>query len=70
MPGICLNKNNSKIEIWKSLSNGQIIFNKVERSIGSEFCSWIIIVSSIMIGIAVGFIRANLGAFGADQVKF
>jgi solute carrier family 15 (peptide/histidine transporter), member 3/4 len=39
-----------------------------DRSIADESCSWIIILTVILIGVAVGFIKANLGPFGADQV--
>lgn len=39
-----------------------------DRSIANESCSWIIIISSILVGVGVGFTRANLGPFGADQV--
>jgi peptide/histidine transporter 3/4 len=40
-----------------------------ERSIANESCSWIIITSCILTGVGVGFTRANLGPFGADQVR-
>ena len=44
--------------------------NSFSRTIGAESCSWVIILTVILIGVAVGFIKANLGPFGADQVKF
>lgn len=33
-----------------------------------EACSWAVIVSCILISVGVGFVRSNLGPFGADQV--
>jgi dipeptide/tripeptide permease len=74
LPGLCFVSNSNTTVDWSNLTRfydyEQSNLKKFDRSIASESCSWIIIVSVVFIGIGVGFIRANLGPFGADQVKF
>lgn len=53
---------------WYEVFGGESTLGRVERSLGAESCSWVVIVSVVLIGIGVGFTRANLGPFGADQV--
>lgn len=72
IPSFC-NANSSIID-WSVLNStihldGFITVKKPDRSLIEETCSWVIIMTVVLIGIAVGFIRANLGPFGADQVK-
>lgn len=73
IPSFC-NTNGSVVD-WSVInvtfnSNGFLGSSKPDRSIIDEACSWVIILTVALIGIAVGFIRANLGPFGADQVGF
>lgn len=42
---------------------------KKDRNIGQESCSYIIIISILLNSIGIGFLRANLAPFGADQVR-
>lgn len=66
LPGYC--NANSSIVNWSPIMNITLIYKDdhydngyVHRSLGSEACSWVIIVTVIFVGIAVGFLRANLG---------
>lgn len=66
IPGICFSNNtffNSSI-----IDENFPFFSKPDRPLIEETCSWVIILTVVIIGISVGFIRANLGPFGADQV--
>jgi peptide/histidine transporter 3/4 len=45
-----------------------MVKSSFNRTIADESCSWVIIITVVLIGVAVGFIKANLGPFGADQV--
>jgi hypothetical protein len=73
VPGFC--KANSSIVDWTTinyttgLSGKELdVYFRVDRSAFEELCSWVIITTMFMVGIGVGFLRANLGPFGADQV--
>jgi len=66
LPGYC--NVNSSIVNWSPILNTTLTHRDdhydngyVRRSLGSEACSWVIIVTVIFVGIAVGFLRANLG---------
>ena len=39
-------------------------------SISNEPCSWLFILTILAVGFGVGFIKSNIGPFGADQVRF
>ncbi len=39
------------------------------RGLLDEQCSWYVSLAVVTIGCAIGFVKANLGPFGADQVK-
>lgn len=79
LPGIC--SANSTIADWslinittifKSSDSGANVvdpFLKSDRHLFNESCSWVIFLTVFMIGIGVGFVKANLGPFGADQVS-
>ena len=68
LPGIC-NANSSTINWSPILVNTTLSsYAQTDRSLFDEACSWIIVIASFMVGIAVGFVKANLGPFGADQV--
>lgn len=74
VPSYC-NSNRSIID-WDIITSGFNKFNSsrpqtdsFSRSIADESCSWVVIITVVLVGIAVGFIKANLGPFGADQVK-
>ena len=73
IPNYC--NSNSSIIDWtilnKTLSSTGYLTTtlKPDRSLIEETCSWVIILTVVLIGVAVGFIRANLGPFGADQVR-
>jgi hypothetical protein len=70
LPGIC-SANGSVID-WSLINITSMQRfdpnNRVNKSIFAESCSWVIIFTVFMIGIGVGFVKANLGPFGADQV--
>jgi hypothetical protein len=74
LPGICFVSNSTinwnNYTKWYDVLDGESTLNRLDRSLGAESCSWIIIISVLLVGIGVGFIRANLGPFGADQVCF
>ena len=64
LPGFC-NANSSVVD-WTPILNYTLRYSDsndhfVDRSLTSEACSWVIILTVIFIGIAVGFLRANLG---------
>jgi len=66
LPGYC--NANSSIVNWIPISNMTLVNSDddydngyVHRSLGSEACSWVIIVTIVLVGTAVGFLRANLG---------
>ena len=67
IPDVCTI--NNSILNWTFEEENFPFYGKPDRSLLEETCSWIIILSVVLIGISVGFIRANLGPFGADQVK-
>lgn len=70
IPNYC-NSNSSRLD-WSNItlgSDGFLATRKPDRSIFEETCSWVIILNAVLIGIGSGFIRANLGPFGADQVR-
>lgn len=76
VPRFC-NSNRSIID-WVVINSNDVTHSNMtstrrpvdnfNRSIADESCSWIIIITVILVGIAVGFIKSNLGPFGADQV--
>ena len=71
VPDFChYNFNFSYVDIIVIGSNDSVIIPVVNRTITEEPCSWLIFVSIIMISVAVGFIKSNIGPFGADQVSF
>lgn len=52
--------NVNRYNIYKSMHSN--------RDISGEPCSWLIIVSALLVSVGVGFTRSNLGPFGAAQV--
>ena len=69
VPGFChYDDNNTFIDVIPIGSNESVIIPVVNRTITQEPCSWLIFISIIMISIAVGFVKSNIGPFGADQV--
>ncbi|RNA38812.1 Solute carrier family 15 member 4 [Brachionus plicatilis] len=66
IPDVCYS--NSSRSNWSRIDEDFPFFVKPDRPLIQETCSWIIILTVVVIGLSVGFIRANLGPFGADQV--
>lgn len=70
--GICLyNDNRSFVDMYPLYVMNYTIAGSGEtkQAFFEEPCSWLIFLSVIVIGTAVGFAKTNLGAFGADQVS-
>jgi dipeptide/tripeptide permease len=69
LPGVC--SANGSFTDWTlmNITRAQRFdpASRTDMSIFAESCSWIIILTVFMIGIGVGFVKANLGPFGADQ---
>lgn len=67
LPNYC-NANSSMID-WSFVNYSYIHrFKDNDRTIAHEACSWVVLITVVLISISVGFIKANLGPFGADQV--
>jgi solute carrier family 15 (peptide/histidine transporter), member 3/4 len=71
VPGFCsmTHPNVTANDGTSSNSSSHLKESSSDADIGEEPCAWVIITSSILIGIGVGFIKATLGPFGADQVQ-
>ena len=69
LPGVC-NANSSVVD-WSVVNATTTMTTSrltSDRSVFNEACSWIILPSTVLIGVGVGFVKSNLGPFGADQV--
>ena len=69
IPSFChYDANYSYVDIFVIGSNTSVIVPFANKTIAQEPCSWLVFVSIIMISLAVGFIKSNIGPFGGDQV--
>jgi peptide/histidine transporter 3/4 len=69
VPQFChYDNNNTFIDIVPIGFNETVVIPVVNRTITQEPCSWLIFISIIFISFAVGFVKTNIGPFGADQV--
>jgi dipeptide/tripeptide permease len=73
LPGVC--SANGSVVDWSLINVTAARLHRFDplskdsdKSIFAESCSWLIIITIFLIGIGVGFVKANLGPFGADQV--
>lgn len=68
IPNFCHFSSNDTLNPFIINSNTTSFQPVTDRTIIEEPCSWVVILSIVVISVGVGFIKTNIGPFGADQV--